>query len=253
MAAENPPLVSVIMPVYNAGRFLSRAIASVLRQTHSNLELILIDDCSRDDSRQIMQSSADRDARIRLLFNEENQGVARTRNTGIRAASGEYIALLDSDDLWEETKLERQLALLKEKEADIAYGSVDFIDENDQKLKTFSVPPATDYEEMLTRCYFICSTVVIRAPLLKAHPFRTDFYHEDYLLWTELLALGVKAVGVTDVVASYRQITGSRSHGKLKAAVNRWRIYRQALGMSFFRSCVTFVRYAVGGVKKYYM
>lgn len=253
MSNNRQPLVSVVMPVYNAERFLRQAIESVLNQTYQNIELIMVDDCSKDRSVQIMSEYEAQDARVHVIRNEINKGVALVRNQGIRIAKGEYIALLDSDDVWECTKLEKQITLLLKEKASIAYCSVDFIDEQDKKMKSFIVPPTTDYREMLTRCYFICSAVVIEANLLKSHPFRSDYYHEDYLLWTELLALNAKAVGVTDVLASYRQIAGSRSHGKIKAAVNRWRIYRNALGMSFFQCSITFVRYAVGGIKKYYL
>ena len=249
----NMPLVSVIMPVYNAERFVDKAIRSVLEQTYQNLELILIDDGSTDGSRQIIQAYADKDPRVRILTNEGNQGVAQTRNHGIRAAAGEYIALLDSDDVWKRAKLEQQVHLMQTQDADLCYGSVDFTDENDRKIKTFTVPPATNYKELLTRCYFICSTVVARASVLKEHPFCTGYYHEDYLLWTELLSGNARAVGVTDVVAEYRQVSTSRSHGKLKAAVNRWRIYRNALGMNLFQCCITFVGYALGGIRKYYL
>lgn len=252
MCEKEMPLVSVVMPIYNARRFVAEAIESVLAQTHEHLELILIDDCSTDDTLQILQAYAQRDQRICIMVNEQNQGVARSRNRGILAAQGAYIALLDSDDAWEKTKLEKQLRLARDQDAEIVYGAVDFVDEKSRVIKTFHVPETTDYREMLTRCFFICSTVVIKAEILKAHPFRTEFYHEDYLLWTELLMLKAKAVGVTDVVAYYRQIAGSRSYSKVKAAFNRWKIYRKALHMSVWQSFVTFVGYAVGGVKKYY-
>lgn len=246
------PLVSVVVPAYNASRFLRQAVDSVLAQTYSNLELIIVDDCSTDDTLQIIQEYAARDSRVRVIAGEENQGVARVRNRGIQAAQGEYIALLDSDDYWAADKLERQLCLLQAEHAQIAYCSVEFVDENDRRMKSFIVPQMTDYREMLTRCAFICSMVVMDANLLKAHPFNPDFYHEDLMLWLELLALPVKAVGIQDVLGFYRQIAGSRSNNKLNAAKHRWKIYREGLGMGLLESCVTFVRYAFWGVMKYY-
>lgn len=246
------PLVSVVMPVYNASRFLRQAIESVLSQTYQNLELIAVDDCSTDDSLQILREYQNRDERLHVIAGETNQGVSRVRNRGIQEAKGKYIALLDSDDVWVNTKLERQVALLIDEKAEVAYCSVDFIDEQDKRLKSFIVPASTDYREMLVRCFFICSTVVVEAGLLKAHPFRSDFYHEDLLLWLELLALPVKVVGEPSVQALYRQIAGSRSNNKLNAAKHRWKIYRDALGMSVVRSCITFARYAFWGVVKYY-
>ena len=250
---EAMPLVSVVMPAYNVSRFLRQAIESVLSQTYRQIELIVVDDCSTDDSLQIMREYEQKDARVHVLAGETNQGVARARNRGIQAATGKYIALLDSDDVWVESKIERQIELLLEKGADIAYGAVDFVDENNRRIKTFAVPSETNYDEMLVRCFFICSTVVIRAELLKNHLFRPEYYHEDFLLWLELLGSGATAVGVVDVVAYYRQLTGSRSNNKLHAAKHRWRIYREALHMSFAQSCAAFVRYAFWGVMKYYV
>lgn len=247
------PLVSVVMPVYNAARFLAQAIESVLGQTYRELELIMVDDCSSDDSMQIMRSYERQDTRIRIITNAVNCGAAGSRNEGIRAATGRYIALLDSDDYWAIDKLEKQVRLLQETGAEIAYGSVELVDARGRKLKPFMVPASTDYKEMLVRCYFICSAVVIDAELLKKHLFRTDYYHEDVLLWMELLALPVKAAGEPSVLAYYRLIPGSRSNNKLFAAKHRWKIYRGALGMSFVKAVCTFARYAFWGIIKYYM
>lgn len=246
------PLVSVVMPIYNVERFLKQAVDSVISQTYTNIELIAVDDCSTDRSKQIMQEYAKRDSRIHFIENEKNLGVAMTRNRGIQAAKGSHIALLDSDDVWMSSKLERQMALLRSENADIAYCSMDMIDENAKKLRSFIVSKTTDFEEMLVRCFFSCSTVVIDANLLKAHPFHTGFYHEDLLLWLELLALRVKAVGETLPLAQYRQSASSRSNNKLRAAKHRWKLYRQALGMSFSQSAIAFVRYAFWGIVKYY-
>lgn len=250
--AEDLPLVSVIMPVYNAARFLKPAIDSVLNQTYWNIELLILDDGSTDDSQQILQEYEKQDSRIRVFLNGDNQGVAQVRNQGIREARGAWIALLDSDDIWAPEKLEKQVQLLLREKAAIAYCSVDFIDEQGRRMKSFRVPSRTDYQEMLYRCYFICSTVVIEAGLLKAHPFTTDYYHEDYVLWLELLRLNVKAVGEPEVLAYYRQSAGAKSSNKLNAARHRWIIYRRVCGMNLVQSCRTFSKYALWGVVKYY-
>lgn len=250
---SDKPLVSVVMPAYNAARFLRQAVDSVLTQTYSNLELIIVDDCSTDDTLQIMQEYAARDSRVRVIAGEENQGVARVRNRGIQAARGAYIALLDSDDVWVETKLEKQLACAGATRAEIVYCSFDLVDEQGTRLnKPFIVPGYTDYQGMLVRCVFNCSTIFADAQLLKAHPFRTEYYHEDYLLWMELLREPIRAVGIPDVLMHNRQVGGSRSNNKINAAIQRWKIYREALHMGLLESCVAFVRYAFWGVVKYY-
>ena len=246
------PFVSVVMPNYNGRRFVDKAIDSVLNQTYKHFEFIIVDDCSTDGSLSFLKEKSRIDKRICVFEQEHNGGVANARNVGIKAAKGDYIALIDNDDIWEPDKIERQL-LIAEKGADIVYCSLDFIDENGRHIKKpFIVPETADYHSMLGSCVLTCSTVFIRADLLKAHPFASDYYHEDYVLWMELLKLPVKVKGDKKILMHNRQVSGSRSNRKGNAAKERWHVYRKALKMNLADSSVAFVRYAVNGVLKYY-
>lgn len=246
-------LVSVIIPVYNAEKYLEEAVDSVLSQTYRDLELIIIDDCSKDNSLEIARSYEQSDARVRVIAGEKNQGVARVRNRGVQEARGEYIALLDSDDVWRKDKLERQLRLIESKGAQIAYCSYDFMDENGKSvLKPFTVLEQTDYRKMLISSTIGCSTAFVDANLMRKHPFNPECYHEDYALWMELLKIPVKAVGDRDVLMHYRLVKGSRSNNKWNAAKNRWKIYRNDLKLNIVQSCMAFVGYTIMGVVKYY-
>lgn len=250
---KNSILISVVMPNYNGHRFVEQAIDSVLNQTYQNFELIVVDDCSNDDSLSRIEQKAQRDNRIRVIALEYNAGVANARNVGIKEAKGEYIALLDNDDLWTKDKLERQLALAK-KGADIVYCSYDFIDEESRSIKKpFVVPQQTNFNKMLASSVIGCSTSFIKAELMQAHPFNPDFYHEDYVLWMELLRVCPTAYGDQKVLMHYRQVTGSRSNKKGNAAKERWNTYRKALKLDTVTSAWAFVRYAVNGVMKYYL
>lgn len=250
---KNSILISVVMPNYNGHRFVEQAIDSVLNQTYQNFELIVVDDCSNDDSLSRIEQKAQRDNRIRVIALEYNAGVANARNVGIKEAKGEYIALLDNDDLWTKDKLERQLALAK-KGADIVYCSYDFIDEESRSIKKpFVVPQQTNFNKMLASSVISCSTSFIKAELMQAHPFNPDFYHEDYVLWMELLRVCPTAYGDQKVLMHYRQVTGSRSNKKGNAAKERWNTYRKALKLDTVTSAWAFVRYAVNGVMKYYL
>ena len=246
------PLVSVVIPVYNASKYLAKTLDSALSQTYKNLEIILINDCSTDNSLEIMRDYEKADFRIRVLDSEKNQGVAAVRNRGIQAATGEYIALLDSDDVWVEDKIERQLKLLKENNAQIAYSSYSFIDENDQPIMhPFIVPEETTYKQMLKCNEIGCSTAIVEADLFKKHPFKKEFYHEDYVLWMELLSIPVRAVGISDVLVYYRYSSGSRSFNKVNAAQQRWKIYRKALDMNLIKSSTAMLGYMFNAFKKY--
>lgn len=250
---KNEVLISVVMPNYNGHRFVEQAIDSVLSQTYQNFELLVVDDCSKDDSLQLIKQKAQRDSRIRVIALEKNDGVANARNVGIREAKGKYIALLDNDDLWTVDKLERQLAIA-EKGADIVYCSYDFIDEQNNEIKKpFIVPQQTNFNKMLASSVISCSTSFIKTELMKSYPFNSEFYHEDYVLWMELLRVCPTAYGDEKVLMHYRQVTGSRSNKKGNAAKERWNTYRKALKLNVVTSAWAFVRYAVNGVMKYYL
>ena len=252
MENTKQPLITVVMPNYNGQRFVEQAIDSVLAQTYTNFELIVVDDCSTDASLQLVEKKAAGDSRIRVITMDHNSGVANVRNTGIREAKGEYIALLDNDDLWTPDKLERQLAIA-ENGAEIVYCSYDFIDEKGNPVgKPFIVPSQTNFNKMLALNAIGCSTSFIRADFMKAHPFSQGFYHEDYALWMELLRVCPTASGDREVLMHYRLVSGSRSNKKGNAAKKRWNIYRKALKLDVFTSVWAFVRYAVNGVIKYY-
>ena len=243
-------LVSIVMPAYNAAKFIRETIASVQSQTYENWELLVIDDGSKDETVEIIRALTKEDARIRLLQNEKNMGVAKTRNRGIELADGEFIALLDSDDLWYPEKLEKQLSLARESE--IVYCSYAMIDEDGkEKHAPFIVPAETNYKKMLISSVISCSTVLMRAETAKKYHFDETFYHEDYVLWMQMMKDGRKACGCTEVLGAYRIRESSRSSDKLSSAKKRWVIYRKCLHMSFVSSAYYLFRYAVRAMRKY--
>lgn len=249
---NDTPLVSVIMPAYNSERYIAEAIKSVQSQTYNNLEIIIVDDCSRDRTRSIVRSIAKDDARVLMIELAQNAGVANARNVGVAEAQGQYIALLDSDDLWEPHKLDHQVALLNETDAQIAYCSYGLIDAFGAPAgRDFVVSARANFRSMLARNEMSCSTICADAQLLKAHPFDGGFQHEDYLLWMELLREGAVAVGSPTVLAYYRLHDDNRSGNKISAARHRWDVYRRGLGMPLLNSAWAFFRYALNGMRKY--
>ena len=136
--------------------------------------------------------------------------------------------------------------------AEIIYCSYDFIDENDEAIrKPFIVPRETNYDKMLASSVISCSTALIATSLLKKHLFRPEYYHEDYVLWMELLAIPVRAAGNREVLAHYRQLSGSRSNNKKNAAKQRWFVYRNVLHLGMIKSLNAFAKYALLGMIKY--
>ena len=245
-------LVSVIMPAYNVSQFVKEAIMSVLEQTMTNWELIVIDDCSKDNTVEIVQQLAEKDSRIRLIKNDINMMVSKTRNRGIEISQGKYIAFLDSDDYWKPNFLERMISCIEETNADIVYCSYELVGEQGQKVcNDFIVPLSTTFDEAIVRSAITCSTVLMKCDIAKDNPFPTNVYHEDITLWFTLLRDGKIARGEQMVLASYRQRSGSRSSDKIRNAIKRWVVYRKHLKLPFFKSVFTMIKYAYFGILKF--
>lgn len=250
--SESTPLVSVIMPAYNAEKYIEQAIRSVQKQTVRSWELIVVDDCSTDKTAEQIRRLAAEDMRIIPVYSETNHGAAESRNIALRQCRGEFVALLDADDVWHPQKLERELERARETDADLVYSSYAMIDEQGTRcFSDFIVEESTDLQSMLNCNTIGCSTVLMKAKVLEKRPFVTDFYHEDYVMWLSLLQAGCKAVGVRDILVDYRVARGSRSFNKLKSAKNRWRVYRDYLKLPLIPSVKAMVGYAINGLKKY--
>ena len=250
--AGRVPSVSVIMPAYNARMFVEEAIRSVMNQTFTDWELIVLDDCSTDSTCAVVERLAAEDSRITLVRNETNLGVARTRNRGLDLCSGRYVALLDCDDVWHPEKLEKQLARMEETGAELVYCSYSLFDQNDQSVRTeYLVPERVGYEQLLRENVIGCSTVLLASSVAEQYRFQTEFYHEDYVLWLRILKDGGTAAGCTEVLVQWRYLENSRSFNKYRAARNRWRIYREFLNLSLPKSIWLFGSYALSGLKKY--
>lgn len=246
------PRVSVIIPAYNSAKTISETIRSALAQTFSDFEIIVADDGSTDNTSEVVLSLADNDSRIKLFQVKKNQGVSKARNFAISNATGEWVAFLDSDDIWIADKLEKQLKLAEEKNADIVYCSYGIMDaEGKSSCGDFIVEEHTSYDMMLARNVISCSTALIKREYFDKYSFSSEYAHEDYALWMEMLRDGLQAYGNTEVLAYYRLYAGSRSANKLKAAKNRWIIYRKHLKMPFAHSICCICRYTFKALKKY--
>ncbi len=249
---DKQPLVFVIMPCFNSEQYIGRAIESVISQTYSNWQLLVIDDGSTDESVSVVRSFAEKDLRVHIIVNEKNFGTAKTRNRGFDLFRGDYAALLDSDDIWLPEKLEKQVRLAEKSRADIIYCSYRMIDENGNRLwDDFIVPTVTDFNYMLSSSVISCSTALLSGNIVERYRFPETLYHEDYAFWMMLLRDGAKACGVQEVLAEYRIRAGSRASDKWKVAQGRWHIYRKVLKLPLWKSGEVFIRYMCNGLHKY--
>lgn len=252
LADQSRPLVSIIMPAYNAEQFIAQAIASVQAQTLTDWELIVSDDASTDATFAIVQRIAKQDDRIVVLGPAGNNGPARARNRAIEHATGRYIAFLDSDDLWKPGKLATQIGFMQQNQVAFSFSSYDRLAEDGAFLGEHRVARAVNYRSLLKSCTIGCLTAIY-----DTHVFGKKFMPdvrgaEDFGLWLSLLKNIDKAYPVADNLASYRVRTQSLSSDKWKAASYTWRIYREVERLSLFRSAYYFLHYAYRGVVNSY-
>lgn len=246
------PRVSVIIPAYEAAAYITKAIRSVQAQTVCDWELIVLDDGSKDDTVQTVAALAQEDPRIRLYPNETNMGVAKTRNRGIALCRGRYVAFLDSDDAWYPEKLQVQLDCLQRTGADLVCSAYAIVDAQGEKIcRDYRVPERIDLPVLLKENVIGCSTVMLTGETAKKYRFPEAFYHEDYVLWLEMLRSGCKMAGVDRVLVDYYFHPDSKAGNKQNSAGKRWQIYRKYLGLSFVKSAWYFAHYALAGLRKY--
>jgi len=244
-------LVSIITPVHNAASHVEETIDSILNQTFEDWELILIDDFSTDNGVEILKKYEQRDGRIRVLENDNNEGAAITRNRGIRAAKGRYIAFLDSDDLWLPNKLEKQLAFMQENDYAFTYSSY-YIFQEDSEKGIMKVPKKVTHNEILKTCSIGCLTVMYDTDKLGKMLMPIISRRQDFALWLKILKEIPYAYGIQEPLARYRLRNDSISGNKFKAASYQWRVYREFEHLNFFQASYYFLHYSFFGVLKTY-
>jgi teichuronic acid biosynthesis glycosyltransferase TuaG len=269
-------LVSIVVPVYNAARYIEKTIQMVCAQTYRNWELILVDDGSTDHSAEIIEhligdpeplivgdypgeegempghyapirSGYGLGSQIRLLRSLHNTGAAGARNIGVREARGTYIAFLDADDLWKPEKLERELAFMKEKDAAFVYCSYEFGNaEGKGTGRIVHALPELTYRKALTRTIIFTTTVLFDMRKLTKEQIRMPAVEsEDTATWWRILRSGVTAYGLDEVLAVYRRPAGSLSADKRRAAARIWNLYRAEEHLGIFDAATCFVCWAV--------
>jgi len=247
---NNYPLVSIITPSYNASEYIEETIESVLNQTYQNWELIIIDDYSDDNSRDIIEKYIEKNKRIKTIYNEKNMGAAQSRNRGIELSTGKYIAFLDSDDLWLPNKLKKQIKLMQEENILLSYTSYYTINEYSETINIFTATKKVTYLDMLKTSTIGTSTTIYNTDRLGKVYFE-NMGHEDYVMKLQILKQISFAQGLVEPLAKYRIHSQSLSSNKLHAALWQWYIYRKIEQLSLLKSVYYFLHYAYNGIFKY--
>lgn len=228
-------LVSIIMPTYNCGKFIAETIKTVIEQTYTNWELVIVDDCSKDDTEQVVSSFED--ARIRYYRLEQNSGAAVARTTAMKYADGEYMAFLDSDDLWKKDKLEKQLKFMKDNKYNFTCTAYEQVDEEGNKLgKIIKTKKKAGYNRILLDCPVGNSTVMYNVATLGKFEVPNIRKRNDDALWLQMLKKEKYIYGMNDVLMEYRIRSNSISSNKLDLVKYHWKLYREIEHLSVPRS-----------------
>lgn len=249
--SKSEVLVSIVMPAYNCEKYVAKAIDSVLAQTYKNWELLVLDDGSKDNTFQIINEFGRKDSRIKPLKNEKNMGVSATRNRGIELASGDWIAFLDSDDMWEPFKLEKQLRVADKSLAEFIFTGSSYINEQGEPFKgIFEVPEKVTYKKLRNHNVISCSSVIVKKKYFENIKMEKDEMHEDYAVWLKILKLGVIAYGVNEPLLIYRISRNSKSGNKIRTVKMTYKVFR-FIGINPIGSAYFMVRHVVASVEKY--
>ncbi|TWF44329.1 teichuronic acid biosynthesis glycosyltransferase TuaG [Chitinophaga polysaccharea] len=264
------PLISIITPAYNVEKYIGKTIESVLNQSYVNWEMIIIDDHSKDGTWKIASEYASNDERIKVIRTVENGGAGVARNTGIKQASGDYIAFLDSDDLWAPTKLEVQITRMLAIGALFSFTAYHVITADDKHVKTIHVPSKVSYTDLLSGCDVGCLTAVYNAKELGKLFFLDHLRNpdstvppeilrkwgkEDYVLWLQIAKKNNNTdlfIGIDEPLAYYRKHGGGISSNKTKAAKYQWMVYRNVERLNLLKSSIYFINYTINGLVKHY-
>ena len=244
-------LISIIMAAYNAEHTIEEAINSVINQTYTNWELIVVNDCSSDNTVNLVENFCKNDIRIKTVNNSFNSGASKTRHNGLVRAAGSWIAILDSDDIWVSDKLEKQIKLQKETNAELIFTGSSFINDKGMHLPwILHVPKKIFYNQLLKQNIISNSSVLVKKELYEKYEAIGDNIHEDFACWLKILKTGVCAYGIDEPLLIYRISSNSKSGNKIKSTFMNWNTYRY-IGLNVFTSFYYEMHYIINGILKY--
>ncbi|MBQ9017749.1 glycosyltransferase family 2 protein [Candidatus Saccharibacteria bacterium] len=247
---QRSPLVSIVIPTHNSAKYIAQTIGSVQGQTYHNWELIIVDDCSADDTVGVISKHASE--QVKLVCLNKNQGAAIARNTGTKEARGDYLAFLDADDLWLPEKLERQVKFMQEKDCEFSFTGYEFADaEGRPNGKVVHVPATITYKQALRNTTI--STIAVMFDMKKLSKVDIEMPNiasEDTATWWKILKKIECAYGLDEPLAIYRRSNGTLSANKVVAILRIWRLYRKQESLNALASAVNFAGYAVNAVRR---
>ncbi|MFQ8707113.1 MAG: glycosyltransferase family 2 protein [Thomasclavelia sp.] len=230
-------LISIITPTYNCANFIGETIDSVLAQTYSNWEMIIVDDCSTDNTEEIVNNYSNSDKRIKYYKLDNNSGAAVSRTKAMELANGQYMAFLDSDDLWYPNKLEYQINYMKKNNYAFTCTKYEQINEKSKLLdKVIMVVPKTNHNRLLLDCPVGNSTVMYDVTKMGKFKVPNIRKRNDDALWLQMLKKEKYIYGIDEVLMKYRIRSNSISSNKFKLIGYHWYLYRNIEHLNIVRS-----------------
>lgn len=245
------PKVSIIMPIYNSARFLNDSINSVINQTFKNWELLLVIDKSEDGSKEICKKFYKENFnKVHIFETRGSEGAARARNIAIEKARADYIAFLDSDDLWHKDKLLKQIHFMEMTSIDFSYHNYNIINEKDELKKTFISPPVVNYELLLKDCNIGTLSVIYNAKKLGKIYMPLLTARNDFATWLKVLKVTSEGKNVNEILASYRVVSGSLSSNKIKMLYYQFLLFNKHEKLSALKSFYLVFLHVIAKLRK---
>lgn len=243
-------LVSVIIPTYNSEKYIEKTVETVLAQDYDNYEIILVDDCSKDNTRAVLEKLSSTDDRIRFIFQEKNSGAAKARNAGINVAKGRFIAFLDSDDLWEHDKLTKQLAVLKEGHP-FVFCSFDLRDEGGNKVHNkIRIKSKVRYKDLMTHTYISTPATIYDRFFYGDVQMPDRRTGQDYAFWLILLKQS-DAYGIDEALVHVTKRGNSLSKSKFQSLRDIYEVQTAFEHISRPKALIHVFAYFFYAIKKY--
>ena len=246
--------VSVITPVYNVEKYIDKTLKSVFSQTYEEIEIVLVDDCSKDNSAKIISSFQENHPEIVYYLQPKNMGAGAARNKALELASGQYVAFLDSDDLWIPEKTEKQINLMEKKNCPFSYSAIEMMDEEGKKIKgKRNIKTTCDYKYLLHNTIIATSSVIIDRKVLGDFRMPLRRGGQDYATWLSLLRNGTIACGINEALVRYRVGRNSLSSNKFKSIKQVWEIQTKDEQINKVMALMNVCCFVFNATKKYFL
>ena len=244
-------LISVVIPFYKKKNFIKKAIESILNQTYSNIEIILIYDDKDKEDLIYLNDNFGSNQKIKILVNNKNLGAGLSRNRGIQISNGKYICFLDADDLWHKEKISKQIAFMKKFNYKISHTSYEIVDDYNNLKSLRRAKDFSSYKDILKSCDIGLSTVAIEKDIISDElKFVSLKTKEDFVLWLLILKSGIKIGGLDEILVSWRKTKNSLSSSVLQKLIDGYRVYRNYMKYNPIKSLYLLICLSINYLKK---